>query len=350
MKPEPLLDRDSFREGVFARDGHKCVFCGETSNLDAHHIVERRLFSEPHEKGGYFLSNGASVCSVHHLACERTTLSCDEVREAAGIERTVLPAHLYADQAYTKWGDPVMPSGQRIRGELFWDESVQKALAEGRVLDRYTHIVRAPRTYHLPWSAGMNDDDRMMPDVSSMEDQDCVVMDKMDGESNSVYTRHFHARAPDGRRKPWQGPVRAEVAEWQYNIPDEWRVVGEGLYARHSIAYESLPCWFMGFQVWNERNVCLSWDDTIEWFELIGVTPVPVLYRGPFDRRLIETMYDEKKDRDTREGYVVRLARAFEYREYPRAVGKYVRQGHNQTVKHGWGTQVIEPNGMATGS
>lgn len=50
-----LLTRDQFREGVFARDAHRCVFCGRTAaetpegKLDAHHIIERRLWGD----GGY---------------------------------------------------------------------------------------------------------------------------------------------------------------------------------------------------------------------------------------------------------------------------------------------------------
>ena len=35
-KMEKLLTRDEFREGVFKRDAHKCVICGEPAK-DAHH-------------------------------------------------------------------------------------------------------------------------------------------------------------------------------------------------------------------------------------------------------------------------------------------------------------------------
>ena len=35
-----LLTRDQFREAVFARDNHKCVFCHQPA-VDAHHILER---------------------------------------------------------------------------------------------------------------------------------------------------------------------------------------------------------------------------------------------------------------------------------------------------------------------
>ena len=59
---EPILTRDQFREGVFERDKHKCVFCDKPA-VDAHHILERRLFSGA-QAGGYFMSNGASVCEI----------------------------------------------------------------------------------------------------------------------------------------------------------------------------------------------------------------------------------------------------------------------------------------------
>jgi predicted restriction endonuclease len=91
-----LLPRDDFREGVFARDNYKCVFCGKTAEetpegkLDAHHILERRLWPD----GGYYLANGATVCEEHHLECERTTITVGEVMEAAGITKRIVPPHL----------------------------------------------------------------------------------------------------------------------------------------------------------------------------------------------------------------------------------------------------------------
>ena len=72
-----LLTRDNFRDSVFERDNHKCVFCNEKA-VDAHHILERRLWKD----GGYYLDNGASVCEEHHLACERTDISVEDVRIA----------------------------------------------------------------------------------------------------------------------------------------------------------------------------------------------------------------------------------------------------------------------------
>lgn len=138
-----LLDRDTFRSATFERDQDRCVLCGRklggNLRLDAHHIMERRLFRASSEVGGYFLDNGATVCddgtlSSCHLRAEATLISCEEIRKAAGITKVILPEHLYADQKYTKWGDPLLDDGRRMRGERFGDESVQKILSEGGVL------------------------------------------------------------------------------------------------------------------------------------------------------------------------------------------------------------------------
>lgn len=36
------LSRDMFRTMTLQRDNNQCIFCNETNNLDAHHIIERR--------------------------------------------------------------------------------------------------------------------------------------------------------------------------------------------------------------------------------------------------------------------------------------------------------------------
>ncbi len=43
MNAPKLLTRDDFREGVFARDNHKCVFCGEPAVVESPAIVNNQL-------------------------------------------------------------------------------------------------------------------------------------------------------------------------------------------------------------------------------------------------------------------------------------------------------------------
>lgn len=169
-----LLTRDNFREGTFKRDNYKCVICGEPAK-DAHHIIERRLFSD----GGYYLDNGASLCEKHHLEAESTILSCDTIREKCNIKNIVLPDHFYDSVDYDKWGNIICSDGERLRGDLFYDESVQKILDKNLIFKKY---VKYPRTYHIPDSAGTKDD-KTLKDYSIFEGKNVIVSLKMDGEN-----------------------------------------------------------------------------------------------------------------------------------------------------------------------
>jgi len=333
-----LLSRDQFRDGVFSRDNHACVFCGKPA-MDAHHIMERRLWSD----GGYYLANGASVCAEHHIQCEQTIISVEDVRHASGITCIVVPSHLYPDQPYDKWGNPLLSNGQRLRGELFFDESVQKILKEGGVLDLFSDRVKYPRTHHLPWSGNINSDDRIIESLDHFRGKRVIVTQKMDGENTTLYPDYTHARSVDSANHPSRNWVKNFWGSIRFNIPEGWRICGENLYAKHSIFYTDLPTFFMGFSVWNERNICLSWDETLEWLELIGITPVPAMYDGIFDEKIIRNLWNDK-DWDNSEGYVMRVADAIEYGEFRHKVAKFVRNGHIQTIKHWMHGQPIEPN------
>lgn len=266
-----LLTRDQFREAVFRRDGHRCVMRGTPGceydllgavyvKLDAHHILERRLWPD----GGYYIDNGASVCEPCHMKCEQTLISVDEVREKCGITKPVLPPHLYRDQRYDKWGNPILDNGLRLRGELFDDESVRKVLgdlAEFHPSGIFTDKVKYPRTYHLPWSPGATDDDRIMEDPDTcFGGKAVVVTEKMDGENCTMYSDYIHARSLEYSSHPSRDRVKAMWSQIAHDIPKGWRVCGENLYAEHSIHYDDLSSYFQVFSVWNDKNVCLSWS------------------------------------------------------------------------------------------
>lgn len=335
---EKLLTRDAFRESVFKRDGHKCIFC-EKPAQDAHHVLERRLFGD----GGYYLSNGASVCGDHHILCEKTLIAVEDVRIAAGIEKATIPDHFYPDQVYTKWGDTVLPNGQRTKGEMFYDESVQKILKEAGVLNLYTDYVKYPRTYHLSFSPGVNDDDRVLRDSSNFDGKRVIATIKMDGEQTSMYSNYIHARSIDSRNHPSRNWVKNFWSTIKHDIPEGYRICGENLYAQHSIVYSDLESYFYGFSIWNERNVCLSWDETLEYFNLLGIKHPPVIYDGIWDEKRIKGLWNESMW-DSVEGFVVRLAEAYPYSQFKNSIAKYVRKGHIQTTKHWMHGQPIIPN------
>lgn len=334
-----LLTRDLFREGVFARDNNRCVLCAAPAQ-DAHHILERRLWPD----GGYYLDNGASVCGGCHLLCEATDVSLDTIREAAGIKKPIIPPHLYSDQEYDKWGNPILPNGTRIRGELFEDLSVKKVLAKH--LHEFTHHVKYPRTYHLPWSENLTTDDRMHSQMIQFHNREVVITEKMDGENTTLYTDYIHARSVDSKNHPSRNWVKGFWSRICGDIPPEWRVCGENMYAEHSIAYDNLKSYFYGFSIWNDKNVCLSWDETLEWFQLLNVAPVRVLYRGTYDEKIHKAIWTDKQWGNS-EGYVMRVADEIPYSQFKTLVGKFVRKNHVQTVKHWMHGQAIVPNKLA---
>lgn len=340
MQPDKLLTREQFRDQVFLRDGGRCVFC-ESPAVDAHHILERRLWPD----GGYYLNNGASVCGLHHLECEKTRISVEDVRTAAKITKPAIPPHLYDDQSYDKWGNPILSNGLRLKGDLFFDESIQKILKAAGVLELFCEYVKYPRTYHLPWSESVNSDDRIIQSLDGFFGKRVVVTEKMDGENTSMYTDYIHARSVDGRNHPSRNWVKQFWSKISGDIPSGWRVCGENLYAEHSIKYDDLQSYFMGFSIWNEKNNCLPWDETQEWFNLLGVCSVPVLYDGIFDETMIKKLWDSKNS-ERSEGYVVRIADEIPYSSFNKFVAKFVRKNHVQTVKHWMYGQPVKPNGI----
>lgn len=155
---------------------------------------------------------------------------------------------------------------------------------------------------------------------------------------------HVHARSIDSRG----GEDRAWVKQFLvnnvcFNLPQGWRVCGENLWAEHSIHYDDLESYFYGFSIWNERNECLSWADTLEYFDLLGIKPVDVVYEGPWDEQRVRFLADNL-DTTKVEGLVVRLAGSFRYGDFKRSVAKWVRAGHVQTTKHWRAGQRFTPN------
>lgn len=321
-----LLSRDDFRIKVLRRSDGKCVCCGESA-VDAHHIIERKLWLD----GGYYLDNGAAVCADCHYLAETTEISVEEIRKAAGV-KPLLPDHLDPKENYDKWGNVVLSDGRRLPGELFWDPSVQKILSER--LHLFDKRVKYPRTYHLPWSPGITSDDRV---ISKVDFNEVVITEKMDGENTTIYSDYIHARSLTSNRHESRAWVKSLQARIGSDIPEDMRICGENLFATHSIHYSNLPSYFLVFSVWC-RDTCLSWDETVEWSELLGLELVPVLYRGAWNEGLRSSLEPPRG-----EGYVVRGAGSFNLKDFKTNVAKYVRKDHVSTTSD-WARRGVVKN------
>lgn len=200
------------------------------------------------------------------------------------------------------------------------------------------------RTYHLPISPGITSDDKIVSSLEGLNATDLVVTEKMDGENSTIHSKGCHARSPDSRYHQSRDWLKAFAAGVSPLMAYNERIVGENLYARHSIAYDSLPTYFLGF-AWIVEDVIQSWDLTLARFEELGVTSVPILYRGPFSDSLFDDLA-RSLDQDKQEGFVARIACAFAEADMPKRMGKYVRARHVKSETH-WMSAELVPNGLA---
>lgn len=211
------------------------------------------------------------------------------------------------------------------------------------------HRIKYPRTYHLPWSLGASDDDKTLSSVDHFVDRQVVVTEKLDGENTTIYSDgYMHARSIDGRTHESQAWVRALAGRVGPELPQGWRVCGENVFARHSLAYDRLASYFYVFAIYDENNRCLSWPWTAEWAALLGLPTVPVLYEGPWNEQAVKACYDGSSRVGTEgEGYVVRLADGFGYGDFSRSLAKFVRANHvDQNARH-WAHASVTPNQLA---
>jgi hypothetical protein len=341
-----LLTREEFKQQVFFRDKNRCIIC-KLPAVDAHHIIDRSLFSED---CGYYLDNGVSLCAEHHLQAEQTIISCKTLRAKAGITNIILPEHFDTEEEWDHWGNILLHSGARLRGELFFQENVQRALKEGGMLTSFMPYVKYPRTYHLPTSPNLQNDDRQHKNVDELIKLPLIASIKIDGENCTFYSDYIHARSIDSKHHASRAWVKALHGQIKHEIPEGYRICGENIFAKHSIHYQHLKDYFYVFSIWNERNEALSWADTEEYCEILGLHTVPVFFRG-------ETTLDEIHNEylryclyspDPVEGYVIRHQGSIPYHMFKTLTAKYVRKGHVQTSEF-WMSQPVVSNILEKG-
>jgi len=201
-----------------------------------------------------------------------------------------------------------------------------------------------PRTFHVPWSLGATNDDKILQSVDHFIGKEVIVTEKLDGENTTLYRNYIHARSLDSRHHPSKNWVKNLHGQIQYLIPEGYRICGENLFASHSIFYNELPSYFLVFGIYSDKNICLSWDETEYISQDLGLITVPVLYRGIWNEEEIKKCFTGiSKFGGEQEGYVIKVAEEFHYDNFKNCVAKMVRQNHVQTDTH-WMSKEIVPN------
>src|SRR6185436_12117703 len=214
--------------------------------------------------------------------------------------------------------------------------------------------VKYNRTFHLPWSKGATNDDKISTNIFKLIGVPIIITEKMDGSNTSLEKEGCFARTHSGSPShPSFDGLKSLHASLSWKIPNGIQLFGEWCFAVHSIKYEKLPNYFLLFNVRDLVTMkWLSWDEVQLWAEEIGVFTVPVLFAGIVSsekelKEIIELLMIEPSIYgDIREGVVVRVQDSFDDKDFSSNVMKFVRANHVQTTEH-WKNQAIVKNQLS---
>lgn len=318
------MTREEFRDAVYERDFYTCVVpnCRDKA-VDAHHLLDRSLWVNHSEFGGYTLDNGVGLCEEHHKQAEKDFFPPQVLRNWAGIENKVLPKGFDYSNWHNKWGE-VLKHPTRTQ-------------------------CKYPSTMYLPFSSEYDVTDRGLISLDNLIDKPLVITTKMDGSNCCLRRDKVVARNGDSADHISFDLIKSVHAGVKYFIPDYIQIFGEWLYAKHSIHYKYLSGYFQVFAVYNSlQEMWLSWEDTEKWAKVLGFKTVPVLYSDitiKAEWKIVKCITEvaETVIAGGHEGIVVRNVYPFHYGQFENNVAKYVRKDHVQTDVH-WSTQTIVKN------
>jgi RNA ligase len=197
------------------------------------------------------------------------------------------------------------------------------------------------RTFHLPWSPGSTNDDRISNNVDSLLGIEIVITEKLDGENCGMVDQGVYARSHAAfTTSSWSREVRQlhklavedELGEGVY-------LFGENMEGIHSIEYTNLDSYFYIFGL-RDNDIWVDWNKVEEYSYLLDIPTVPVLFKGIVNttkelQTLVENLVKQPSELGgSREGIVVRNAGMFHDDDFVDNVMKWVRKNHVQTDVH----------------
>jgi hypothetical protein len=197
------------------------------------------------------------------------------------------------------------------------------------------------RTYHLPWSPGSTNDDRISDNVESLLGTEIVITEKLDGENCGMTDEGVYARShATFTTSPWSREVRQlHKLSVEDELGDGVFLFGENMEGIHSIEYTNLESYFYIFGI-RDNDIWIPWEKVEEYSYLLDIPTVPVLFKGIVNsakelQQIVEDLVSKPSELGgQREGIVVRTAGMFHNDDFADNVMKWVRKGHVQTDVH----------------
>jgi len=211
---------------------------------------------------------------------------------------------------------------------------------------------RFPHTPHLAWlGAATPREDKLLPtgELSSLLEQEFVVEEKIDGANLGISTDEAGELRVQNRGSwlspdtchpqfrslwSWLGPKRSDL---ENALGSNLMLFGEWCVAVHTVEYNALPDWFLGFDVF-ERSSGRFWS-TIRRDALLnklGLRHVPLLGRGIFGVDELRALMDTSRvGSSAMEGVYVRAESSMWLRSRAKLVRPEFAQGIDTHWSHG---------------
>lgn len=144
--------------------------------------------------------------------------------------------------------------------------------------------MKYPRTKHLPNSPGDTSDDERLVEISHFIGKEVIYTEKLDGECTNCLTDKIHARSEESNHHPSQSWMKSFYSSFCWKIPQNIQIVGENVYAQHSISYDRLTSFFYVFAIIDlEKKIFKSVHETLQICNDLELPFVPIIKRGIFD-------------------------------------------------------------------
>lgn len=221
-----------------------------------------------------------------------------------------------------------------------------------------TDFFRFPHTPHIAWLApGMPRDDKVLAptEVAALLAGVVVIEEKLDGANLGFSVSVDGQVRAQNRGQYLDRPCRGQfarlnpwLAQHEERLFDALgtRLIafGEWCAARHSLAYSSLPDWWLLFDIY-DRIEGLFWSTTRRnaWANAHGFKAVPSLHVGRVTLALLCEWVEGTPSRfhaDSLEGVVIRRENV----DWLEARAKLVRSDFTQAIDSHWRSRVLEWN------
>lgn len=221
------------------------------------------------------------------------------------------------------------------------------------------NFFKFPSTPHLATLTGVDIRGDKVLSEREREDflqQDIVVEEKVDGANLGIsFDSGGNVRAQNrGEYLYLPGPGQwKKLSDWLAyrhdtlfeHLSDQLILFGEWCYAQHSVFYDRLPDWFLGFDIYDkrfERFVSVERRDAL--LKKMCIAQVPFVTRGHFTYPAIQKLLSTSKlSNEPAEGIYLR----FDHEGWLAQRAKLVRPSFVQAVEQHWSRSMIKANKLS---